>query len=58
MKNKFSGKSKRPRCVKLINKNIDSKIYIYICIYMANIHKIIQIKILEKVQNSEEIENI
>ena len=30
MKNKFSGKSKRPRCVKLIRKNIESKIYKYI----------------------------
>ena len=56
MKNKFSGKSKRPKCVQLIRKNIESKIYIYI--YLTNIHKIIQIKILEKVHNSEEIENI
>ena len=56
MKNKFSGKSKRPRCVKLIRKNIESKTYIYI--YLANMHKIIQVKILEKIQNSEEIGNI
>ena len=56
MKNKFSGKSERPRCVKLIRKNIENNIYIYV--YLANIHKIIQIKILEKVHNSEEIENI
>ena len=33
-------------------------IYIYIYIYIANVHKIIQIKILEKFQNSEEIENL
>ena len=33
-------------------------IYMYIYTYLANIHKIIQIKILEKFQNSEEIENL
>ena len=59
MKNKFSGKSKRPRCDKLIRKNIESKICIHIYRYnLANIHKIIQINILGKIQNSEEIENI
>ena len=43
---KFSGKSKRLRCAKLIRKNTEN-------IYIANLHRIIQIKILEKVQNSE-----
>ena len=54
MKNKFSRKSKRTQV--LIRKDIESKICMHI--YLANIHKIIQIKILEKFQNSEEIENL
>ena len=48
---KFSGKLKGPRYAKLIRKNIEK------CLFV-NVHKIIQIKILEKIQNSEEIENV
>ena len=48
MKNKFSGKSKRPRRVKLIRKNIERNISLYIYIHRCvhiyiYIHKYIYI---------------
>ena len=47
---KFSGKLKVARYAKLIRKNIEKK--------FVNVYNIIQIKILEQVQNSGQIENV
>ena len=48
---------KDPSVLNWLGKILKVK-HTYIYIYLANVHKIVQIKILEKVQNSEEIENI